>query len=51
MASVKATFTLDPDTARRLNETAERLKRPKSQIVREIVTGSETFDIDLATGK
>lgn len=37
MASVKATFTLDAETARRLGETAERLKRPKSQVVREAI--------------
>ena len=35
MASVKATFTLDEETAARLNETAQRLSRPKSAIVRD----------------
>jgi hypothetical protein len=34
MASVKATFTLDPQTIERLNETAERQERSKSEIVR-----------------
>ena len=34
MASVKATFTLDPQTIARLNETAERQKRSKSEVVR-----------------
>jgi len=37
MASVKATFTLDPETVARLDQTAERLQRSKSEIVREAV--------------
>lgn len=37
MASVKATFTLDESTAKRLAQTAERLQRPKSEIVREAI--------------
>ncbi len=37
MASVKATFTLDELTASRLEQTAERLRRPKSQIVRDAI--------------
>jgi predicted DNA-binding protein len=37
MASVKATFTLDEATAARLAQTAERLGRPKSEIVREAI--------------
>ncbi len=37
MASVKATFTLDEVTATRLAQTAERLKRPKSEVVREAI--------------
>lgn len=37
MASVKATFTLDPETVGRLAETAERLRRPKSAVVREAI--------------
>lgn len=37
MASVKSTFTLDPQTIARLNETAERLQRSKSEVVREAI--------------
>lgn len=37
MASVKATFTLDESTVKRLAQTAERLQRPKSEIVREAI--------------
>lgn len=37
MASVKATFTLDEATAARLAQTAERLQRPKSEIVRDAI--------------
>jgi hypothetical protein len=37
MASVKATFTLDERTAARLAQTAERLNRPKSEVVREAI--------------
>jgi predicted transcriptional regulator len=34
---VKVTFTLDDDTVRRLRETAERLRKPQSLVVREAV--------------
>jgi hypothetical protein len=45
MASVKATFTLDEATAARLAQTAERLGRPKSAVVREaILDYSERLD-------
>jgi predicted transcriptional regulator len=45
MASVKATFTLDESTAARLAQTAERLRRPKSAVVREaILDYSERLD-------
>jgi predicted transcriptional regulator len=37
MASVKSTFTLDLETVARLNETASRLHRSKSAIVREAI--------------
>ena len=37
MATVKVTFTLDLETIHRLETSAERLSRPKSQIVREAV--------------
>ena len=37
MATVKMTFTLDEATAARLNQAAERLSRPKSQVVREAI--------------
>jgi len=37
MASVKATFTLDPETASRLAQMADQLQRSKSEIVREAV--------------
>ncbi len=37
MASVKATFTLDEETAARLADTAERLNRPKSAVVRDAI--------------
>ncbi len=37
MASVKATFTLDPETASRLSRMADQLQRSKSEIVREAV--------------
>ncbi|GIK76645.1 MAG: hypothetical protein BroJett022_03350 [Actinomycetes bacterium] len=37
MASVKATFTLDPQTIARLNETAERQERSKSAVVRAAI--------------
>ena len=35
--SIKMTFTLDKDTADRINRTAERLGIPKSGVVREAV--------------
>jgi ribbon-helix-helix CopG family protein len=34
---VKVTFTLDDQTVARLRQTAERLHRPQSQVVREAV--------------
>jgi metal-responsive CopG/Arc/MetJ family transcriptional regulator len=34
---VKMTFTLDEATAARLNQTAERLAKPKSEIIREAI--------------
>ena len=34
---VKVTFTLDDETVRRLRETAERLRKPQSLVVREAV--------------
>jgi metal-responsive CopG/Arc/MetJ family transcriptional regulator len=37
MATVKVTFTLDEATVHRLNETAQRLAKPKSEIVREAI--------------
>lgn len=37
MALAKVTFTLDQATLTRLGEAAERLARPKSQIVREAI--------------
>jgi hypothetical protein len=37
MASVKATFTLDETTAAQLAHIAERLRRPKSEVVREAI--------------
>jgi hypothetical protein len=37
MATVKVTFTLDPDTITRLRATAERLAMPRSQVVREAI--------------
>ena len=35
--ATKMTFSLDDDTARRLRTTAERLRKPQSQVVREAV--------------
>jgi hypothetical protein len=35
--NIKATFTFDESTVRRLNEASTRLARPKSQIVREAI--------------
>lgn len=37
MATAKVTFTLDEDTVARLRATAERLAKPKSQVVREAI--------------
>lgn len=37
MATVKATFTLDQPTLVRLDDAAERLAKPKSEIVREAI--------------
>jgi predicted DNA-binding protein len=34
---VKVTFTFDEDTVARLNETARRLSKPKSEVVREAI--------------
>jgi predicted transcriptional regulator len=34
---VKVTFTLDESTVARLNQTAERLAKPKSEVVREAI--------------
>jgi len=38
MASSKLTFTLDEVTARHIADAAIRLKKPKSQVVREAVS-------------
>lgn len=37
MATIKMTFSLDEITAQRLNQTAERLKLAKSEVVREAI--------------
>jgi hypothetical protein len=37
MATNKVTFTLDAETVHRIEDAAERLAKPKSQIVREAV--------------
>ena len=37
MGSIKMTFSLDEATARRLNQTAERLELAKSAVVREAI--------------
>jgi predicted DNA-binding protein len=37
MATSKVTFTLDAETVHRIEDAAERLAKPKSQIVREAV--------------
>jgi hypothetical protein len=37
MATIKVTFTLDEETILRLRTTAERLSRPKSEVVREAI--------------
>lgn len=37
MAKSKVTFTLDAETVARLRGTAERLRKPQSQVVREAI--------------
>lgn len=37
MASIKATFTLDPETAALLGRMSESLRRSKSEIVRDAI--------------
>ena len=37
MATTKVTFTFDPATIARLNDVAQRLAKPKSEIVREAI--------------
>lgn len=37
MATVKVTFTLDDNTIARLNDAAQRLALPKSEVVREAI--------------
>jgi metal-responsive CopG/Arc/MetJ family transcriptional regulator len=37
MATTKVTFTLDADTIARLNSAAERVGKPKSEVVREAI--------------
>ncbi len=37
MDAIKVTFTLDRPTIARLRQTAERLAKPKSQVVREAI--------------
>jgi hypothetical protein len=37
MATTKVTFTFDPATIARLTDAAERLAKPKSEIVREAI--------------
>lgn len=37
MATIKVTFTLDHETIRQLEAAAERLSRPKSQVIREAI--------------
>jgi hypothetical protein len=37
MAANKVTFTLDEETVHRIADSAERLAKPKSQVVREAV--------------
>lgn len=37
MSMVKVTFTLDEDTVASLRRTAERIRKPQSQVVREAV--------------
>lgn len=40
--AIKVTFTLDEGTVTKLNRTAERLSKPKSEVVREAV--AEYYD-------
>ena len=37
MASVKMTFSLDEATATRLSQTADALRKPKSEVVRDAI--------------
>ena len=37
MAMIKVTFTLAPETVGMLNDAAERLSKPKSQVVRDAI--------------
>ncbi len=37
MAAVKVTFTLDQETVNRIADAAERLSKPKSEVVREAI--------------
>ena len=37
MATTKVTFTFDPTTIAKLNDAAQRLSKPKSEIVREAI--------------
>lgn len=37
MATTKVTFTFDPATIHRLDDAAQRLAKPKSEIVREAI--------------
>ncbi|HVS04219.1 MAG TPA: ribbon-helix-helix protein, CopG family, partial [Thermoanaerobaculia bacterium] len=37
MASIKVTFSLDEETVSQLKQTADRLRRAKSQVVREAI--------------
>ena len=37
MASIKMTFSVDEETAARLREAADALRKPKSQVVREAI--------------
>jgi len=37
MATIKMTFTVDEETAGRLRDAADALRKPKSQVVREAI--------------
>jgi len=37
MAAIKVTFTLDQATVNRLQDAAERLSKPKSEVIREAI--------------